>query len=468
MMATTPDALHAKPAPKYRPELAIAIATVTVIALAVTQPGFLVGMFCSALALTAVVNFDAFVCALVFLLPWYPFIDWNFPLHDVFLSTRFLIFGVVAVRQISLGIPLRSWLWEGWLRKAVWLFAATEIISLAISDYRTVSATYPSLFKQLSYIAMFFGIAGWADSREKIRRILQIVLISTIAVCLFGLYQSFVGGFTDLFFRMYPRMEEAYESLGGWKGRITSFLFHYNSLAGYLNTVGPLALGMAVLGKERWLRATGFVCLALVGAAQYLTYSRGGLAGCGAFAFVCICWLKPRRKTIAVLLIASILAAGLGLSLEYLGDLRSDRLKDVDDFTLESRVALWGAATVIFLQNPVLGAGVGTFRYRFHPYVPGIVQDLDAHNLYLQTLAETGVVGFLIFFVAMWGFFRRGVRLSKRKDELGVVVGVGVAGALAALMAHGLVDYIFLVSPQFGGLFWMLMGLGTAANEVMA
>jgi len=366
------------------------------------------------------------------------------------------------VRQ---GVSLKSWLWQSWLAKGVWLFAFLEVVSLLASDYRAVGGPYPSLAKQLSYIALFFGVSGWAHSPERISRILKIVLISALGVCMFGLYQSLAGGFTALYFRMYPHMEAVYEAQGGWQGRITSLLFHYNSLAGYLNTVAPLALGVAVLAKDRGLRALGFISLAAVGAALYLTGSRGGLVGYGAIAMISVFYLKPRRKTVAVLLIASILAAAVGLLFAYVGSLEGERYRDVGEFTLQSRLAIWGAATVIFLQHPILGAGVGTFRYRFHPYVPGIKDDLDAHNLYLHTLAETGITGFLVFFATMWGFFRRNVKLSKRQDELGAILGIAVIGALAALAVHGLVDYIFLVSPQFGGLFWMLLGVSTAAYE---
>jgi O-antigen ligase len=464
-MATSTDALSTKPAPRYRLELAIAIAAVVMVVLVTAVPGFLVAVLCVGLVVIAVVNFDLFVCATVFFLPWYPLIDWSFPLHDVLLPTRFLILAVVAARRVRQGASLKSWLWQSWLSKGVWLFAFFEVVSLLSSDYRAVGGPYPSLAKQLSYIALFFGVSGWSHSPERISRVLKIVLISALGVCAFGLYQSLAGGFTGLYFSLYPRMEAVYEAQGGWQGRITSLLFHYNSLAGYLNTVAPLALGVAVLAKDRGLRALGFICLVAVGAALYLTGSRGGLVAYSAIAMTSVFYLKPRRKTVAVFLIASILAASVGLLFGYLGSLEGERYRDVGDFTLQSRLAIWGAATVIFLQHPFLGAGVGTFRYRFHPYVPGIKDDLDAHNLYLHTLAETGIIGFLLFFATMWGFFRRGDKLTKIHDELGAILGIAVMGALAALTVHGLVDYIFLVSPQFGGLFWTMMGLGTAAGE---
>jgi putative inorganic carbon (HCO3(-)) transporter len=417
-------------------------------------------------------NFDLFVCATVFLLPWYPFIDWKFPIHAIFLLARFLVFAVVLVFQVSSGVSLKSWLWAGWMRKGVWLFAAIATTSLLISEYRSVSSPYPALATLLSYIATFFSMMAWAHTQERIARILKIVLISGLGVCLFGFYQAFEGSFTGLYFSLYPNMEGIFDAQGGWSGRITSFLFHYNSLAGYLNTGAAVALGTAVLATERRLRTLGFTCLVASVAALYLTGSRGGWAGYVAIVFIGICFMKPRRKTIAVVLIAAILSATIVLSLAYIGSvqgdggLQADRVQNVDDFTLESRVAIWGAAAVVFLQHPVLGGGIGTFRLRFHQLIPGINEDLDAHNLYLQLLAETGIVGFVAFLALMWGFFWRNMGLVRSNNSaLSRMIGMGAAGSIVAMMGHGLVDYIFNVSPQFGALFWMVLGLGVAAHD---
>ena len=35
-------------------------------------------------------------------------------------------------------------------------------------------------------------------------------------------------------------------------------------------------------------------------------------------------------------------------------------------------------------------------------------------------------------------------------------------------MVHGMVDYIFIASPQVGNLFWLVLGLAMAACEVSA
>lgn len=458
MTASTSVAIPAEFPQRTRVEMAIAIAAVVIVTLVVTEPTLMLLAVCIPLAFLAAFSFDWFVYAVVFFLPWYP-------IHDIFLPTRFVLFAGVCIIRYREGASLESFLWKGWLRKGAWAYAAIVVFSLLLSDFRTVLSAYASVIRQVSYVVTFLGVAAWACTRERMLQIIKTVLVSTLGVCLFGFYQAFDGSFTRFYFHLYPGLEEVYEGLGGWSGRITSFLYHYNSLAGYLNTVIPLALGVAVLAKNRGLRALGFTCLCFSAAALYLTSSRGGLVAYAAVALVSVWYLVPRRKTVAMLLISAMVAASIALPLAWLGGFEAERLQNVDDFTQQSRLAIWGAAVIIFLQHPVLGAGVGTYRFRFHPYVPGVKEDLDAHNIYLHTLAEVGAVGFVAFFATMWGFFRRAVRLTRGQDELESILGIAVIGAMAATMVHGLVDYIFLVCPPYGTLFWLLLGLSLAAWE---
>jgi putative inorganic carbon (hco3(-)) transporter len=449
-------------------EITIAVVAAAIAALLVAEPASLVLALCIPMAVLAFLNFNLFVYAMVFFLPWYPFIDWKLPVRDVFLLGRFVLFAGVWIVQRKEGVALKEWLWEGRLRKGIVLFAGIAVISLFISDSRTALGPYKGLGKLLSYIVLFFCIAGWAKTRARIATIIKTLLVSTIGVALFGFYQAWEGGFTDFYFRLYPAMEEVFAAQSGWSGRITSFLFHYNSLAGYLNAVMAFALGVAVLGKKTWTRWLGVACLSASGAAMFLTSSRGGMVACVALLVFSLMFLAPRRTTLAVILVSALLAAAIAVPLSLAAGAEAERLQSVDDFTQASRLALWGAAGMLFMQHPVMGAGFGTFRFDFHQFVPGIKDDLDAHNLYLQTLAETGVIGFIVFFVSMWTFFRNGFKLIKNTDPFWQMVGIGVCGALGSTMVHGLVDYIFIVSPQFGNLFWLVLALGLVAGEQAA
>jgi hypothetical protein len=60
-----------------------------------------------------------------------------------------------------------------------------------------------------------------------------------------------------------------------------------------------------------------------------------------------------------------------------------------------NRPAYWGAALDAFADEPLRGIGPGTFEFWWaqHGDKPGLVA--DAHSLYLETLAEVGLVGLL-------------------------------------------------------------------------
>jgi O-antigen ligase len=265
-----------------------------------------------------------------------------------------------------------------------------------------------------------------------------------------------------LYFRLYPLQEDALEP---WAGRITSILFHFNSLAGYLNLVLPLAIACMTFAKTRRLRVLGLTCHSAALAALYLTGSRGGLIAYGGMLLVSIWFLKPKRVAWLRLSLSIVLAAGLVLSLQQ--PAAGERLDQVDDFTQESRLALWAAAGSMFLGHPVLGVGYGNYRSLYGDYIPGArPDDLDAHNLYLQFLSETGIIGFLMFSGLMVAFARLALRLARQSDPLYRIIGVALGGALVATLIHGMVDYIFNISPQAGGLLWLLFALGLVAAQL--
>ncbi|HEY6249773.1 MAG TPA: O-antigen ligase family protein, partial [Candidatus Angelobacter sp.] len=241
--------------------------------------------------------------------------------------------------------------------------------------------------------------------------------------------------------------------------------FHFNSLAGYLNLVLPFSLACMVLAKERWFRYVAFTAHTLACAALYFTGSRGGLIAYAGMVLVSIWFFKPRITALSRVLLAGILSLAIVLSLQP-QSAAGGRLQEVDDFTSTSRLALWGTAGVMFLQHPVLGVGYGNYRSLYNDYLPGVTPNqLDAHNIYLQFLAETGIIGFVAFFVLVASLVRVAIKLAKNTDPVYRMVGIGVGGALAASLIHGMVDYLFNVSPQFGGLFWLILALGLVAYE---
>ena len=68
------------------------------------------------------------------------------------------------------------------------------------------------------------------------------------------------------------------------------------------------------------------------------------------------------------------------------------------------RFTLYQWAIHLFLESPVWGIGWGKYRHTLAGNTK-IITSLDTHNVYLQLLCETGIVGFFIFvsvFLASW------------------------------------------------------------------
>jgi putative inorganic carbon (hco3(-)) transporter len=440
----------------------IAAAAVATIALVVSDSTFLVVALCLGLALTAAFRFEWFVYLQVFLLPWYPLLDMKLPIRDISLVLRFVLLAGVFVIRRQHGKPWREWIFAGRLRKTIWIFAAIVTASLLISALGPNLIALRSLARLFSYLAFFLALIGWIETRQQIESIVKAMLLSTIGVALFGFYQVWDKGYTDLYYHLYPLQED---SLDEWSGRITSFLFHFNSLAGYLNLVLPFSLACMVLAKDRWMRYLATLCHSLTGAGLYFTGSRGGLIAYGGMLLASLWFLKPRRVVLLRVLLAAALSVAVVMSLQRESS-GGARLQEVDEFTSASRLALWGAADAMFVQHPVLGVGYGNYRSLYGDYIPGAAPDqLDAHNLYLQFLSETGVIGFAVFFVIISIFVRMAIKLARSHDPFCRLVGIGTGGAIAATLIHGMVDYLFNVSPQFGALFWLVLALGLVAFE---
>jgi putative inorganic carbon (HCO3(-)) transporter len=403
----------------------------------------------------AALRFKPLLPAVIFFLPLTPFLDWNFPIRDLTTLVRFSLFAGVVVYRLSHGKGVREWLWSGWLTRAILGYFAVAIASVAFNAV-TLDAQR-ELMRLASYVCFYYVITDWIQTRRDTQTLLKVVMASTIAVALFGLYQVMIGGYSAVYDVLYPVQEEI-RQIPPWEGRITSFLEHYNGLAAYINLVVPFCLVFALRGTDPALRTLSKWCLMLASVALLLTQSRGGLLAYLAMLMVSAYMLAPDRKTrmrrLAMVLVVCVLAAAVaGLFFQRLGE--------IDDYTAVSRLAIWGGAFTVFARSPVVGAGFGNLR----PLMGGLLGLPegwmgDAHNLYLELLAESGLVGFIAFAFLIVSAFRTARRCMRQsRDEFMRLVGIAAFAAVCGVLVHGTVDYLFHTTPQVVALFFLVLGI---------
>ena len=104
------------------------------------------------------------------------------------------------------------------------------------------------------------------------------------------------------------------------------------------------------------------------------------------------------------------------------------------------RYQYWQAARAEFSSKPIGGTGAGTFEFWWarHPGTTEYVR--SAHNQYLQTLGETGLIGFLLFAGALFTPAVVGVRRRLRAGmapEQATALAAAAAGFGALLVTLG-------------------------------
>ena len=110
--------------------------------------------------------------------------------------------------------------------------------------------------------------------------------------------------------------------------------------------------------------------------------------------------------------------------------------------------------------------GFGNFRYLYDPVLAlAPVGLLDAHNLYLKAMAETGLVGTSLFLYLIYTIVCiASTQFRRPQCRLDSILGFSLMAGVTTVLVHGFVDTLFEASPQFGALFWLLVGL-LVANE---
>jgi len=119
--------------------------------------------------------------------------------------------------------------------------------------------------------------------------------------------------------------------------------------------------------------------------------------------------------------------------------------------TRPGRFQLWRAALAMFATHPVVGVGPDNFRLSYGRYAGIATPDPRTHsnNMYLELLADTGLVGAAAFAWLLWA-----TRACK-------VTNIGVVCALVAIALHGLVDSFLSFGPTYV-LFALTLGLACA------
>lgn len=210
---------------------------------------------------------------------------------------------------------------------------------------------------------------------------------------------------------------------------------HPNVLAGYSAIILPLILVTDFKPiKIKWLAFD--VSLS----ALFLTFSRPAVF-IGLFAIL-IAWIIEQRKFFFLTLTVLI------FSLLFILNISA-----IEKESIDRRISLNQTSIAMFLKKPTLGVGLGNFI----PSLPIYSSDKEVirflqpgHNIYLLTLAETGIIGlFLLVSIIIYAF-------KKAPPYLKI--------SLISIIFLGFFDHYFITLQQAQLLFVLIISLSLILN----
>ena len=246
--------------------------------------------------------------------------------------------------------------------------------------------------------------------------------------------------------------------------------------AAFMEMTGGLTLGL-LLGRrsDRNRKVLLAFALVLMFTAIVLTGSRGGLIGAAAVASfaaaLTILGRKQDRDVDHVVSRAGLVIAGaafivvtLGLVLFVGGGdslLRGIGAGEMAGDFSSGRLHFWGIAVKIFLAHPIAGSGFDAFGAAFTRYDTwnGMFRVEQAHNDYLQILAEAGVIGLVCVAGFVFLLFRRGLATIAKAHGFTRDVAIGALAGCFGILVHSFFDFP-LRTPSNAFFFLLLCTVG--------
>lgn len=313
------------------------------------------------------------------------------------------------------------------------------------------------LGKTLQDTLFFFVVADSLNNSRRIRNFLYIIFFSSLILGIDGIYQYFTH---NEFIRHRPY---------NWLPRIYATFPTSNDFGCYLYTVISFVLVLFFAKFRLKLSKLLFASLfMLLFTCLMLTVSRGAwLAFIALVLFIGI-WIYQ----VGVFFL--LLSLFIIITQPFYPILIKERLNNFflsfdvttlnDGGSIERKI-FWQAGWKMFKSKPWIGLGLGTFMFNFQKFISETYQygPAYAHNCYLQMAAEIGIIGLISFLAILLLFFYNGIKIINTRQR--TFSWYVLLASLAAVLGYSVqmaVDTLFY-SLDLGLLFWILLGLGTAA-----
>lgn len=295
-------------------------------------------------------------------------------------------------------------------------------------------------------LGIFFAAAlVFLESASRLRRLATVLTIFGFAYSFYAILQSVLS--PDVIYGIY---KSGAAPFGSFVNR--------NDFAAVIVMLASIPLGLLFTGAvARDKKLLYFVAIALMGTALLLCNSRGGLVAIFAeviFLLILTTRAKGRKNfVLKATLSLMLIVGGIGGAVFVGGETSLSRIaesaKEVDaPPETTTRFHMWGVTMKVIADNIPLGAGLGAFPQVYSKFdtLGGYERVEQAHNDYLQLLADAGFVGLLLGVLFLFAFFRQGFVSSRVHNPFRKGIAVGAFAGCFGILIHSAFDFVLHIT----------------------
>ena len=374
-----------------------------------------------------------------------------------FLETmQILLFVLASILSFGLKIMLEEDFKFKYTPINAWIIMFISIYALVAITSLSVITSLQIALLVISFMLFYFVVVNSITTRKQLDVILGLFVGVALIVSLYGIYQYlFAGTFASSSFLD----KEMFQDI---TTRVSGTFDNPNVMGEYLLLAIPIAFSY-LFSQKGWLKKV--IALGVIGIMAVclaLTYSRGCYLG----LVVCIgVFLLLINLKFILLFLAGIIAMPFVLPKSIMNRLTS--IGNTEDSSTSYRISIWkGAINMIkdYWYRPI-GQGTAAFNSIYPLYSYNGVGAEHTHNLFLQLLIETGIVGFITFIGLIFKFYQylfSGLKICK--DRILSVRLIAFVSGMTGFIIQSLFDNTWY-NNRIILIFWMFIALAIVTRN---
>ncbi len=295
-------------------------------------------------------------------------------------------------------------------------------------------------------LCIFFGAALiFIESAARLRLTGNVLTIFGFVYAFYAILQSVLS--PDAIYGIYRTQAN---SFGSFVNR--------NDFAAVVVMLASIPLGLIFTGAvSRDKKLLYIVAIALMATSMLLSGSRGGFVAMLAaviFLVIITTRAKGRKNFLLKAALSALLIIGaVGGAIFVGGETSLSRLaestKEIDTPPeTTNRFHIWSVTVKVIADNLPLGAGLGAFPQAYSKFdtLGGYQRVEQAHNDYLQLLADAGIIGLILGSVFLFAVFRQGFASVSVENNFRKGIAAGAFAGCLGVLVHSLFDFVLHIT----------------------